>query len=296
MAKTSPPLHLLSIFEAAARLESFKLASEELFITPSAVSHQIKSLEQFIGFDLFQRKSRGVKLNKAGEFYFQYIQQGIASFETGTKKVISTYSSPILKISTFSTLASHIVIPQLGHFQNAHPDMDIRVETSTDMTDLRYEDYDLALRIGQGSWPGVETRLLFELYITPVCSPEFAAKYKLTELAQIHQVPLIDLSNMEDVWRRWSTRVGMDKPVEATNHLAFNNYDYSLQAAEQGLGLALAILPLENQALKSGRLVQPFTAKSKYDHDLYGVYRSEDKDRHDIQCFLNWLELAIDHE
>lgn len=288
MARKYPPLHLLSIFEAAARLESFKLASEELFITPSAISHQIKSLEAFVGFELFQRKSRGVKLNKAGEMYFQYIQQGLAHFETGTRKVISKYSSPILKISTFSSLASHVVIPQLGHFQNAHPDIDIRVETSTDMTDLRYEDYDLALRLGEGSWPGVETKLLFEIFITAVCSKEFAEKYKLKDIEQIREVPLIDMTHLENIWPRWTAKIGIDT-VEASNHLSFNNYDYAMQAAEQGLGLALAMLPIENHALKTGRLVQPFKETTKFDRDLYGVYRSEDNDRHDIQCFLNWF-------
>ena len=101
MARKYPPLHLLSIFEAAARHENFKQASEELFLTPSAISHQIKSLEEFIGFELFQRKSRGVQLNAAGEMYLNYVRQGLDSFELGTQKVISKYSSPALKISTF---------------------------------------------------------------------------------------------------------------------------------------------------------------------------------------------------
>ena len=288
MARKYPPLHLLSIFEAAARHENFKLASEELFLTPSAVSHQIKSLESFIGFPLFQRKSRGVTLNAAGEMYLNYIQQGLTSFEQGTQKVISKYSSPVLKISTFSTLASHVVIPRLGEFQNAHPEIDIRIETSTDMRDLRYEDYDIALRIGEGSWPGVISKVLFEIYITPVCSPEFAEKHNLTDIAQIHKVPLIDLSNMDDVWLRWSHKTGVAE-IKSKEHLAFNNYDYAMHAAEQGLGLALAMLPIENQALKSGKLVAPFNVSTKYDQDMYAVYRNEDKDRHDIRCFLDWL-------
>lgn len=286
-----PPLHLLSIFEASGRLQSFKLASEELFITPSAVSHQIKALEQHLGFELFIRKSRKVQLNKAGELYLKYIQQGLACFDQGTKNVVNKFTSPILKISTFSTLASHVVIPQLGPFQTAHPDIDIRVETSTDMADLRYEDYDLALRIGQGSWPEVETRKLFDLYITPVCSPEFARKHNLTQVSQLNQVPLIDMSSLEGIWQRWSSKVGINT-IEPSNQLSFNNYDYALQAATQGLGVALAMLPIENQALRTGLLVQPFALATKYDNDLYGVYRSDDKERHDIQCFLDWLATA----
>ena len=110
-----PPLHLLSIFEAAARLESFKAASEELYITPSAVSHQIKALESHLGFDLFQRKSRGVAVNNAGKIYLQYIQKGLGQFEQGTKKLQQRFASPSLKISCFTTLASNMLIPNSAH-------------------------------------------------------------------------------------------------------------------------------------------------------------------------------------
>ena len=126
-----PPLHLLSIFEAAGRLENFKAASEELFITPSAVSHQIKALEGHLGFALFQRKSRGVALNAAGEMYLKYVQRGLNQFEDGTKKLQHHFSSPALKISCFTSLASNIIIPQLGAFQAAHTDIEIKIEIET---------------------------------------------------------------------------------------------------------------------------------------------------------------------
>ena len=150
MAKHLPPLHLVTIFEAAARLQSFKLASEELFITPSAVSHQIKALEAFIGFELFVRKTRGVELNQAGKFYLHFVQQSLDTLILGTKKLTSKYSSPSLKISTFPSMASNVIIPQLSLFQDAHPDVDIVIETGMNITNLRYEDCDLALRIGRG--------------------------------------------------------------------------------------------------------------------------------------------------
>lgn len=288
MSKKLPALHLFSIFEAAARLENFKLAAEELFITPSAVSHQIKSLETFLGFELFQRKSRGVCLNAAGKMYLHYIEQGIDLFELGTKKIINKFSSPTLKISTFPTMTSNVIIPQLGLFQDAHPDVEIRIETGMNLTDLRYEDYDLAIRIGKGDWPGVKIQKLLDLKVEAVCTAEFAKKHQLTSPEQISQVPLIDLSNMDNIWQKWTHAQGLIKK-NYEHKLTFSNYDSSLLAAEQGLGLALAIMPIENLLIKRKLLISPFEQQAPYNQALYAVYRDEDKDRHDIHCFLNWL-------
>ncbi len=288
MSKKLPPLHLFSIFEAAARLESFRLAGEELFITPSAVSHQIKSLETFLGFALFQRKSRGVSLNAAGKIYLHYVQQSLDLLEQGTKKITTKFSCPALKISTFPTMASNVIIPQLSLFQSAHPEVEIRIETGMNITDLRYDDYDLAIRVGKGDWPGVKIKKLLDLKIKAVCSPEFAKKYQLTSPKQISEVPLIDLSNMSNIWQQWAKALNL--PEENYQHnLSFSNYDSSLQAAEQGLGLALAIVPIENMLIERNLLVSPFAEEVDYYQDLYAVYRKEDEDRHDIHCFLNWL-------
>ena len=288
MPKKLPPLHLLSIFEAAARCENFKKASEELFITPSAVSHQIKALEEYLGFELFQRKSRGVSLNSAGKLYLHHVEQGLEQFEKGTKKVISKFSSPALKISTFTTMASNVIIPQLELFQNAHPEIEIRLETGMDDTDLRYEDYDLAIRVGNGDWPGVVAKKLFDIEVHAVCSPGFAKKHNLTSPEQIKNIPLIDMTYMSNIWNRWAEYLNL--PTQNYEHkLTFSNYGSCLQAAEQGLGLALALMPIENSLLSKGLLVSPFKEQVHYDQSLYAVFKPEDEDRHDIHCFLKWL-------
>lgn len=289
MSRKLPALHLFSIFESAARLESFKLASEELFITPSAVSHQIKSLEEFVGFELFIRKSRGVKLNAAGKMYLDYVQQSLALLEQGTKTIKNKYLSPSLKISTFPTMAANVIIPQLNSFQQAHADIDIRIETGMNVADLRYEDFDLAIRIGRGDWEGVEVRKLMDIHVAAVCSAEFASKYNLTKLSQLGDVPLIDLSNMDSVWQTWAQGFGI-KDLTLKHQLTFSNYDTALQAAEQGLGLAFAMLPIENLLLERKLLINPFKLTLKYPLSLYAVYRKEDKQRHEIHCFLDWLE------
>ncbi|WP_206484104.1 LysR substrate-binding domain-containing protein [Thalassotalea sp. G2M2-11] len=288
MAKSLPPLHLLSIFEAAARLQSFKLASNELFITPSAVSHQIKSLEEFIGFSLFIRKSRGVELNEAGKLYLDYIQQSFELLEAGTKAVERKFAAPHLKISTFSTMATNVILPQLSAFQFAHPEIGIRIETGLDISDFRYDDFDLAIRIGDGDWPEVAVEKLLDIHVATLCSPEFAKKHQLSTVEQINQIPLIDLTNMENIWREWAKAVGI-KPTQLNHQLSFNNYEASLNAAEQGLGLCLALLPIESSLVKRKLLVNPFEKTIPYGRSLYAVYRHQDKDRHDIRCFLNWL-------
>ncbi len=288
MSKKLPPLHLFSIFEAAARLESFRLAGEELFITPSAVSHQIKSLEEYLGFALFQRKSRGVCLNAAGKMYLHYVSHAIDLLDQGTKKVCNKFSAPALKISTFPTMASNVIIPQLGLFQQAHPEIDIRIETGMNVVDLRYDDCDLAIRIGAGDWPGVKVKKLLDLKIDVVCSPEFVKQHQLTSPEQISQLPLIDLSNMDNIWQTWAEAV--DLPLKNYEHkLTFSNYDSAIQAAEQGLGLALAVMPIEGLLIERNLLVSPFKLTMPFYQGLYAVYRDEDEDSHNIHCFLDWL-------
>ena len=288
MSKKLPALHLFVIFAAAARHENFKLAAKELFITPSAVSHQIKALEMFLGFELFQRKSRGVALNAAGKVYLHYVQQAIDKLEQGTKIVTNKFSSPSLKISTFPTMASNVIIPQLGDFQEKHPDINIRIETGINVTDLRYDDCDLAIRVGRGDWPGVVVKKLINLTAHAVCTADFAKKYKLTTPEQISQVPLIDLANMDNVWRIWADAMQLPE-MHHQHKLTFSNYDASLQAAEQGLGLALAIMPVEYALIERNLLVLPFEQSTNFSQSLYAVYREEDQNRLDIHCFIDWL-------
>lgn len=288
MSNKLPALHLFGIFEVAARHENFKRAAAELFITPSAVSHQIKALETFLGFELFQRKSRGVALNAAGRIYLHYVQQGIEKLEQGTKIVSNKFSSPSLKISAFPTMTSNVIIPQLSHFQQKHPDIDIRIETGMNVTDLRYDDCDLAIRIGKGDWQGVVVKKLLNLTAHAVCTADFAKKNKLTSPEQINDVPLIDLANMDNVWRTWATAMKLPE-MEHQHKLTFSSYEASLQAAEQGLGLALAIMPIEHSLIERNLLVLPFEQGTNFQQSLYAVYREEDKNRHDIHCFLDWL-------
>lgn len=185
-------------------------------------------------------------------------------------------------------MASNVIIPQLNLFQGAHPEIDIRLATSMNLVDLRDEEFDLAIRVGRGDATNAINRKLLDINITAVCSPAFAEKHQLNNLNQIVDVPLIDLSYMDNIWKRWADAADI-KETSFKHSLTFDNYEATLHAAEQGLGLALAMIPIENSLIERKILVSPFTQIIPFQLSLYAIYREEDKDRHDIQCFLNWL-------
>lgn len=288
MARTLPSLHLFSIFEASARHQSFKLASEELFLTPSAVSHQVKALEEFVGFDLFARKGRGVSLNTAGKMYLEYVQKSLTLLEQGTKAVKNKFSNPKLTISTFPSMASNVIIPQLSLFQQQHPEIDISIETSMGVSDIRYDDIDLALRVGDGEWQGATAIKLFDLNVAALCSPAFALEHNITSVQQVQSLPLIDFLTIEHVWQTWAKAAGI-KGKLPDHKLTFSNYDAALRAAEQGLGLTLAMMPIENSLVQRNILINPFASLMPFGKSLYAVYKKENDGRHDIQCFIDWL-------
>jgi len=293
MPRKLPPLHLLHLFEAAGRNLSFKNAAEELFLTPSAISHQIKSLEENLGIILFIRQARGVKLTIAGENYLRVVQVVFQNLEQGTTLLKRQYCAQKLRITTFPTLASNFIIPRLGLFQQQFPDIELTIETNIGLIDLRYDEYDLALRLGDGTWPGVTSDKIFDLHVSPVCSPDFAEKYRLKKIEQILDVPLIKLSSISDSWGRWLESVGILEQ-EPKSSLSLGSYDAVIQSAQQGLGLALGALPLENAALKDGLLIKPFKELIQFDQSCYAVYRPQDKDRQDINAFLIWFKHQLE--
>jgi LysR family glycine cleavage system transcriptional activator len=293
MARKLPPLHLLHLFEAAGRNLSFKKASEELFLTPSAISHQIKALEENLGITLFTRQARGVKLTVAGTSYLAVVQEIFEKLDQGTTQLKKQCFSQSLRIATFSTLASNIIIPRLGLFQHTFPELKLNIETSTDLIDLRYNEFDIALRLGKGDWPGVISEKIFDLQVSPMCSPTFAQKHKLTSVSQIPHVPLIKLSSIEDGLSRWAKNVGLTG-LELNSSLSLGSYDAVIQAAQQGLGLALGALPLENSALSNGQLVKPFKEQIQFEQSCYAVYLPQDKQRQDISVFLQWFKQQVE--
>jgi LysR family glycine cleavage system transcriptional activator len=186
-------------------------------------------------------------------------------------------------------LASNIIIPQLGAFQAAHPEIEIRIEIGNQLVDLRYDDIDLAIRLGDGNWPNTVTEKLSDVSISAVCSPQFALQYQPQLRTDFSEIPLIDVSYVDNAWPKWARSIGV-KLSSREHALTFNDYDSAMNAATQGLGMTLAMFPIENASLSRGVIVAPFNEFKPYPKSLYAVYRQKDTNRHDIRCFIKWLK------
>ena len=223
-------------------------------------------------------------------YYSSYTLQ---TLDKGTTSLKQQFSSGSLRITTFTAMTNNIIIPNLSLFQTEYPEFVLDIDTKSQLVDLRYDDFDLALRLGDGNWPDFITEKIFDLQVTPLCSPAFAEKHKLNKISQITSIPLIHISNMPTNWHKWATKFGISN-IESSSNLNLGSYDAAIQAAHQGLGLALGGIPLENFALDSGQLIRPFEEHSHFSHACYAVYRKQDKDRKDINAFLGWFRTLIE--
>lgn len=288
MARRLPSLHLLRVFEAAGRHESFKKAAQELHITPSAVSHQVKALEEDLGFSLFQRRNRSLTLTDGGRAYLQVVEKSFSRLREGTERVLRTYGEATLSISVIPPLAREVLIPRLKSFQERVPDVRLRIDTANEMVDFRHQDVDVAVRYGQGDWPHVACEKILELVATPVCSPAFHQSHRIRGVEQLEELTLVQMIDRPDAWRRFARAAGCETFAPA-KELWLDNYSACLDAAEQGLGLALAMLPVEQTRIDSGRLVAPLDLRLPNPSGVYLVYRPGDGDRADIGAFRDWL-------
>jgi len=290
--KRTPSLHLLKIFEAAGRKQSFKLAAEELHITPSAVSHQIKTLEQQLGFALFKRLNRRLELTLAGKRYLDVITDVFHRLNKGTANLLHQYGKKRLKISMMQSLASHLLIPKLSELKSLLPDVELIIDATSDVVDFNHSDVDVAIRFGQGHWPGVTVEKLSDCHISPMCHPELAQTLQLDNPTDLAQAPLIGFSFISGSWQKFSNAMNME-PLSADSHLSFNNYDMALQAAEQKAGVVLGIIEMERHHLKTGHLMQPFDIALPMSDALYLVHRPQDKQRDEIKQFAQWFNAIL---
>jgi LysR family glycine cleavage system transcriptional activator len=282
-----PPLNLLRVFEVAGRHLSFKEASRELHVTPSAVSHQIKTLEEQLGFALFRRNNRSLAFTKAGNALFESVNSHLSALRQDVARVIRRHGKPSIRAHILPFMASEYVIPNLHDFQQQHPDLELRIETSANMLDFELNDIDIGVRLGLGDWPGLIAEKLVCIEATPVCAKSFQDSHQMQELTDLSDKTLIQIQWQEDPWQRWSEQTGI--PLDTSHKLTLDSFTNSLTAAEQGLGVALALFPLAYQWIEKGRLVAPFRERIPVDEAYYLVYRPEDADREDIQRFVRWL-------
>jgi LysR family transcriptional regulator, glycine cleavage system transcriptional activator len=288
MAFRLPPLAPLRLFEAAARHKSFKKAAEELNLTPSAVSHGIDTLEQWLGVALFHRNAtRGVGLTESGECYMPYVTQALSLIATGTQRLQPRLAERRIVISAAPTFASRWLAPNLHRFQALYPSITIAIDTSHRVSLLPLEGVDIAIRHGRAPWPGTQSDLLIEETLVPVASPDYVKAHgQLAEL-DFSQLSIIRVTSVEHDWQAWLEGSGQEMTFAA--EIAVDTIHLASEAAAQGLGVAMGRLPLAAHDLAAGRLVALSSAEVAIDSGYWLVSQAGDETRKDVRAFRQWI-------
>ncbi len=291
-----PPLHTLEAFDAAARRLSFKLAAQELHLTASAISHQIKALETFIGVALFRRGNRSLELTDAGRDYLEVVRDTLTRLRSGSARVAQRYARAALKISAGPFIASEIIVPALTEFQQQHPDIDVRIDTDLRPVDLLHEDTDIALRFGEGHWPGLAAQHLMNASAAPVCAPAMARRLRRRGPEQLDDVALIHSSPMPQGWAQWAARAGLTLGTPRRD-IWLDSYLAILRAAEQGLGVALGLMPMVKPWIVQRRLAMPWPQlQLTIPQGYYLLHRPDDGGRPEVAAFRGWLTALLRRE
>lgn len=283
-----PPLTALRAFEAAARHGSFKHAAEELSLSATAISHQVRQLEARLGLALFERHPRQVVLTDAGQRLFPVLRDGLDAIAATLEALQSAPPRPLLTLSTTSAFAARWLVPKLGAFAAAEPGISLHVHASDEPVDLRRERVDLAVRYGGGTYPGLRSERLLSGRFAPVCSPSL----NLRTHADLHRHPLIRyVWRWQDAdtpdWPRWLHEAGLSSADTQTGPL-FSDETHAIQAAIAGQGVALASLPLVADELAHGRLVVPFGPLLD-GHDFHLVWMPSSESSDAFVRVRDWL-------
>lgn len=283
-----PPLNALRSFEAAARHLSFTKAAEELFVTQAAVSHQVKSLEDFLGVSLFLRRNRALLLTEAGQNYYLDIRNMFEQLTLATSKVMLASEQGSLTVCVPPGFAILWLVPRLSRFHEAHPEIDVRLKAVDEISGSLTDYVDVAIYYGNGTWPGVKSYRLHKEYLIPVCSPLLLQGAKpLKQPADLHEHTLLH-EETRNAWRDWFAMVGEQPPKQKSGPV-FSHLALALKAAVHGQGVTLANSVLAKPEIDSGHLVQVFEQTLPTSEAFYMVCRESQADVGKVAKFRDWI-------
>ncbi|MBO3758151.1 LysR family transcriptional regulator [Ciceribacter sp. L1K22] len=286
-----PSLSLLAAFEAAARTGSITAAAKELDLTQSAVSRQIKALENQLGIELFLRERQTIRLTIAGESYAREIRDALQRISTASLNLRANPKGGTLNLAILPTFGTRWLAPRLGAFLSANPGITINLVTRLRPFDFRLESIDAAIHFGQPSWPGGELSFLMKETTLPCCSPAFKAMHKLDQPADVLDVPLLHLATRPDAWERWLTHCGV--PFESVTGMLFDQFATAAQAAIGGIGVALLPVFLIQEELRRGQLVPAIDREIESRECYYLAYPKERMDYPPLAAFREWITAEI---
>lgn len=285
-----PSLNGLRAFEASARLMSFTQAAAELNVTQTAISHQIRRLEEQLGVKLFIRQNRRLALTKEAESYLPAVRSAFDDLRLATDRLRRSDRDARLTVSTTASLATKWLVSRVASFQDAHPGLEVRITTSPHLVDFRREEVDVAVRYGRGHWAGLRAHWLMAERLFPVCAPALLdGTRKLRRPEDLAHHILLHTTSSGDDWRLWLTAAGLPQSIAARRGLTFDQGFMAIQAAVEGLGVALGRGHLVEADIAAGRLVAPFDVELPQDAGYYVVTPEATADAPNIALFRDWL-------
>lgn len=289
MARRLPSLNGLKAFESAARSVSFTLAAAELNVTHAAISRHIRELEAWLGAKLFHRTGRGVELTEEGARLAAELTPAFDLLCRATERFAAPGRRRQLVVSADPPFAALWLVPRLGGFTAAHPEVDLVLDPSTRLVDFEKNEADVGLRYGKGGWRDVEALMLIESVVAPVCSPSLLAKSAIRQPADLGRATLLQEDTKHD-WRIWLAAAGVADRVDVNGPVLKGHL--AIAAAEAGQGFALADDIQAGDALLAGRLVRPFQATVRH-HAYYFVRGSGSRETKAAAAFRVWLMSEI---
>jgi LysR family glycine cleavage system transcriptional activator len=290
-----PSLNGLRAFEAAARHLSFTQAASELNVTQTAISHQIKRLEEELGVRLFIRQNRALTLTPQAQDYLPGIRAAFNDLRLATDRLLRKDNDHVLTVSTLASLAAKWLLPRLTAFQEAHPGIDVRITTSTSLVDFQRDNVDAAIRYGRGQWAGLRADWLMADELFPVCSPELLKGNKPLNCPEdLRDHVLLHTSNANsDDWRLWLTAAGLPTNLSKQPDVTFDLIFMTVQAAIDGLGVAMGRTSYVQDDIAKGRLVVPFKITLPTDAGFYLVSPAGRTDPPKLSAFRQWLIASL---
>ena len=296
-----PPLNALRAFEAAARHLNFSRAADELSVTPGAVSQQIQNLEDYVGAALFKRTPKGLLLTDAAQTALPALREAFDRLAEAASLLTAAVDGRRLTLTAAPSFAAKWLVPRLGKFEQAHPQVDVWLSAGMEVVDFASGEIDLAIRYGSGRYPGLEvTRLLSETVIA-VASPELLANTPLDDPADLNKHVLLhdgspDADDSCPDWAMWLAARGI-KTVDGNRGPRFNQSSLVIEAAVNGRGVALAKQTLAQADIDAGRLVAPLQIATAVDFAYYVVHPKTKGRLPQVKAFVNWIQAeAAAHE
>lgn len=298
MTARLPSLNGLRAFEAAARHLSFTLAASELNVTQTAISHQIRRLEEELGVRLFIRQNRALALTPEARDYLPGVRAAFNDLRLATDRLLRKDDDKVLTVSTLASLAAKWLLPRLTDFQEQHPGIDVRITTSTSLVDFQRDNVDAAIRYGRGQWPGLRADWLMADELFPVCSPSLLRGDKpLRHPEDLRGYPLLHTSNANsDDWRLWLTAAGLPSDIARQPGITFDMIFMAIQAAIDGIGVAMGRTSYVQDDIAKGRLVVPFKIALPADAGFYLVAPEGRREAPKLAAFRQWIVAATQNK